>query len=179
MNEELKSGQKIRGVKMARVKRNRDARKACFERYIYLLECEGGRFYVGKTNFLLRRMREHFINCDKGSLLTKTFRPLALLHFERIKCTDKQLSQHEKELAIRAAKTWGLMNVAGGGIESRNPNIQYREDQMEQVDKLNYEEFNGMSPAELSVFLSLEYSVENRKFRSMRREAIQQLNKLD
>jgi len=63
--------------------------------YIYLLECADGSFYVGCTNNLAKRLKQH--NESKwGAHYTKIHRPVALKYSEKFK-TLKEARRREVE----------------------------------------------------------------------------------
>jgi predicted GIY-YIG superfamily endonuclease len=47
------------------------------ESKVYLLECEKGKYYVGKTKAIRKRVIDHFIG--KGSEWTKLYKPIKIL----------------------------------------------------------------------------------------------------
>jgi predicted GIY-YIG superfamily endonuclease len=129
-------------------------RSLTITRYLYVLALEDGFFYIGKTNFLARRLREHFdINKGRGCKITNQNKPLRVIHHEVILCTDKELSLLESKLAIRFAKTYGLDVVFGGGLVSKNPNINIQNLKMEKVTKITTSEFNAIKPTMLNEYL--------------------------
>ncbi|VDB01052.1 Type I restriction-modification system, specificity subunit S, partial [Olavius algarvensis spirochete endosymbiont] len=46
----------------------------------YVIECDDGSYYIGQTDNLKRRWREHL--SGKGAQWTKTHKPLQIAHFE-------------------------------------------------------------------------------------------------
>ena len=73
---------------------------------IYILKCEGGKYYVGKSTNLKRRIREH--ESGKGSYWTKLHRPLRI---HKLFWGDAR-----KEMSVTAhyMNKYGINNVRGG-----------------------------------------------------------------
>jgi predicted GIY-YIG superfamily endonuclease len=75
---------------------------------IYVLECEDGKYYVGKTNRLLEeRITEHFE--QEGSEWTKLYKPVRVK--EAIVNAD---NYDEDKYTIKYMKEYGIWNVRGG-----------------------------------------------------------------
>jgi hypothetical protein len=73
---------------------------------IYTIECENGRYYVGKTTDLPRRWKEHIDGI--GSSWTKLHKPIRILH--AFACT----SVHDEEITtIDMMRSKGIENVRG------------------------------------------------------------------
>lgn len=76
--------------------------------YTYILQCSNGKYYVGSTNDLDRRLKEH--QAGLGSNYTRKHRPVKLVYYEEYQsvteafCREKQLhgwSRAKKEALIR------------------------------------------------------------------------------
>ena len=64
--------------------------------FTYILECADGSLYVGSTNNLEKRVKQH--NESKwGAHYTKTRRPIALLYSEKF-ATLKEARRRENEI---------------------------------------------------------------------------------
>ena len=74
--------------------------------YVYVLELEGGRYYVGWTECVMRRLDEHFTG--EGSLWTKAHKPVAVLK------VFKGTREDEKQTTIRMVHEKGFDYVRGG-----------------------------------------------------------------
>ena len=77
--------------------------------YVYILECSDGSYYVGVTNNLERRLKEHSEGCNE-TCYTFTRRPVVLKYVEHFRwildaiAREKQLkgwSRKKKEALIR------------------------------------------------------------------------------
>lgn len=81
--------------------------------HVYVLECgtSGGKFYVGSTNNLERRMQEHF--SGKGAAWTKIYKPQ-----RQVKSTisfSKQHAMEQEDVEVkRMMNEHGIGNVRGG-----------------------------------------------------------------
>ena len=74
---------------------------------IYVLECEGGDIYVGKTDNGERRLRQHI--SGKGAKWTQKHKPERILNYYRNK---KDID--EKKITERMMKKHGARKVRGG-----------------------------------------------------------------
>ena len=77
--------------------------------YIYILQLEGNKYYVGKTKNPNIRITEHF-NFN-GSQWTKKYRPLKV--FEVISNCDEY---DEDKYTLKYMKKYGIDNVRGGSF---------------------------------------------------------------
>jgi putative endonuclease len=50
--------------------------------FVYVLECENGKYYCGITSNLMRRLKEH--TSGKGSVFTKKNKPEKLVYLEEV-----------------------------------------------------------------------------------------------
>ncbi|OHA70938.1 MAG: hypothetical protein A3H01_00955 [Candidatus Wildermuthbacteria bacterium RIFCSPLOWO2_12_FULL_40_9] len=64
--------------------------------YVYILECADGSFYVGCTNNLEKRLKQHN-NSKWGAHYTKIRRPVILRYTEKFK-TLKEVRQRETKI---------------------------------------------------------------------------------
>lgn len=63
--------------------------------YTYILECANGQYYVGSTNDLARRLKEH--QAGIGSKFTKAHLPIKLVYKEQYQ-TIEQAFYRERQL---------------------------------------------------------------------------------
>ena len=63
--------------------------------YVYIAECENGKLYVGTTNDLNRRIKDHKLG--HGGQYTKLFRVKRLLYTEEVESKNAALKR-EKQL---------------------------------------------------------------------------------
>ena len=74
---------------------------------VYVLECEGGNYYVGRTEDGERRLRQHVLG--KGAKWTKKHKPKRVVDYYRnMKPSD------EKKITERMIKEHGARKVRGG-----------------------------------------------------------------
>jgi len=74
---------------------------------IYVIECINKKYYVGKTNDIIRRFEEH--KSGRGSAWTSKYKPIRL-----ISCRP-QVSKHDENNETKdLMKKYGIENVRGG-----------------------------------------------------------------
>lgn len=80
--------------------------------FVYILECADGTYYIGSTNNLEKRLREHN-HSKNGAHYTKIRRPVVLKYFETVASLSearkreaelKRLSRKEKEILLQGFK---------------------------------------------------------------------------
>ncbi len=71
--------------------------------FVYALECEGGRVYIGHTEDLARRFDQHM--SGKGAEWTKAHPPLRVAHWETFD-TQKEAVFREKKLKTGSGREW-------------------------------------------------------------------------
>jgi hypothetical protein len=81
--------------------------------FIYVLELEQGKYYVGKTNDPQFRIQTHFNNNTGGSVWTKRFKPVRVLELIP-DCDDYDEDKYTKKYM----DTYGIDNVRGGSFVS-------------------------------------------------------------
>jgi predicted GIY-YIG superfamily endonuclease len=74
---------------------------------IYVLQCERGKYYVGKTADVMRRYEEH--QSGKGSAWTNKYKPVKL-----IECKPMLTSHDENNTTKDLMKVHGIEHVRGG-----------------------------------------------------------------
>ncbi len=83
------------------------------ENIIYALQCEGGKYYVGKTSDVKKRFEQHVTG--RGAEWTKLYKPVKLLETRRV------TSEHdENNITKDLMKKYGIENVRGGAYASVN-----------------------------------------------------------
>lgn len=88
--------------------------------YIYVLQCEKGKYYVGKSENPLVRINEHFTSDKKASAWTKLFKPQKVVEIVE----NADIFDEDKYVKMYMAK-YGIDNCRGGSYVSPNlePNI--------------------------------------------------------
>lgn len=76
---------------------------------IYILKLEKGKYYVGKTKNIKRRIKQHFEG--NGSYWTKIFKPIELVDIYK-NCDEFD----EEKYTLQYMKTYGIDNVRGGSF---------------------------------------------------------------
>jgi len=74
---------------------------------IYVLQCEKGKYYVGKTTDVMRRYEEH--QSGKGSVWTNKYKPTRL-----VECKLMVTPHDENNLTKDLMKKYGIEHVRGG-----------------------------------------------------------------
>ena len=75
---------------------------------LYVLQCEKGKYYVGKTSDVMRRFEEH--KSGKGSAWTSKYKPTKLIECKAI------TSPHDENNTTKDyMKKYGIDNVRGAG----------------------------------------------------------------
>ena len=77
--------------------------------YIYILECEQKKYYIGKTLNPSFRLKDHFNS--NGSAWTKKYNPIKLLELK-----SNQDDEDEDKITIQYMKKYGIENVRGGSF---------------------------------------------------------------
>lgn len=84
------------------------------EIFIYVLRLENGKYYVGQTNDLPRRFRNH-LSKSSGAEWTRLHRPIEILRRFRTGLNDPDLAlKYENEQTLRCIEEFGWRNVRGG-----------------------------------------------------------------
>ena len=87
---------------------------------IYVLECEGGKYYVGSTSHRRQRRRQHFESSRGGSAFTRLYRPIRVCAEYRRIPQRYYLGMEAKVTAEKMLQT-GINNVRGAMFsETRN-----------------------------------------------------------
>ena len=74
--------------------------------FLYVLQLSSGKFYVGKTKNIFKRLLQHKQN--KGAKWTKLFSMIDLTHLFYVN------SDMEDTLTLMVMKKYGIRNVRGG-----------------------------------------------------------------
>jgi hypothetical protein len=77
-----------------------------FKSYIYVLQLIEDRYYIGRSDNILRRIEEHFTN--NGSIYTKKFKPLKVIEVE-----EEKTNQDEKVKTFFYMEKYGWEKVRG------------------------------------------------------------------
>ena len=72
--------------------------------YVYVLLCENGSLYKGKTNHLKRRMEEHFSGVGAAQH-TRKYKPVDLVYLESVE-SEKEALRKEKYLKSGSGREW-------------------------------------------------------------------------
>ena len=61
-------------------------------KYVYVLECEDNKYYVGYTEHIFLRIEQHFNN--KGSIWTKKYKPLRIMDISQGNLEDEEITTY-------------------------------------------------------------------------------------
>ena len=76
---------------------------------LYVLLLEEDKYYVGKTNDIVRRFSEHKLGTERCSEWTKKYKPISIIHLEYL---SSSLDEDNKTEELMLEK--GMDNVRGG-----------------------------------------------------------------
>jgi len=79
--------------------------------YVYALECDDKSIYVGQTDDVLKRWKEHA--AGKGAEWTQKHLPVRLVHWEKYNSRE-EAAQREKELRTEFGRKWIKRELAAG-----------------------------------------------------------------
>jgi len=86
---------------------------------IYILKLEDGKYYVGQTNKLEQREKEHF--SGKGANFTRKFKPHKLIRtFKTGTHNNKKALLYETFITLLVMNHYGWQNVKGGKLLNLN-----------------------------------------------------------
>ena len=77
--------------------------------YIYILECSDKSYYVGSTNNLEKRLRQHN-RLKSGAHYTKIRRPVILKYFEKVETLSAARKREAEIKRFTKAKKEALVN---------------------------------------------------------------------
>jgi type I restriction enzyme R subunit len=89
----------------------RTVRKTADGFYVYVLECEGGSYYIGQTENLEKRWQEHI--SGKGAKWTKSHKPIRIIHFEELN-TREEAVKRESDLKTGFGRKWIKREIEAG-----------------------------------------------------------------
>lgn len=94
---------------------NKQVEVAVHQIRVYVLELEGGNFYVGQTKNFKRRANQHAL--ASGALWTKVHPPIRVVEFDSLTYrTDSAAAKRETDLTLQYMKEYGWDKVRGGAF---------------------------------------------------------------
>ena len=92
-------------------------------KFLYALLLEDNHYYIGQTDDLVRRFRQHSEQIGEGSIWTFYYRPIKMVEFWDLgEYTQEGAMQFENELTINYLNKFGIENVRGGDYVFSDPN---------------------------------------------------------
>ena len=99
----------------------------CKPRYIYILELDGGRYYIGLSVDPIRRVNQHKKSGRKSSAWCKLFKPLRTVSITPIgELTDDEAEFIETQKTLDYMKIYGWRNVRGGYFCNTDQSLTYK-----------------------------------------------------
>jgi predicted GIY-YIG superfamily endonuclease len=84
-------------------------------KYLYVLLLEDDHYYIGQTNDLTRRFRQHCEQKGEGSVWTFYYKPIRIVEYWDLgEYTQEGAMQFETQLTIEYMNKFGIDNVRGG-----------------------------------------------------------------
>lgn len=119
--------------------------------YVYVIACEGGSYYIGHTDNLPRRWREHI--SGKGADWTKKNKPRYIPHYEEYNSREEAVVR-EKELKTTSGRRWIKKTIAEGRARQAG-GIPFEEKMTELSEKL-YQQFEESERLESTIRRNLD-----------------------
>jgi len=119
--------------------------------FVYVIACEGGSYYIGHTDNLSRRWREHV--SGKGADWTKKNKPRYIPHYEEYNSREEAVAR-EKELKTTSGRRWIKKTIAEGRARQAG-GIPF-EDKMTELSEKLYEQFEESERLESTIRKNLE-----------------------
>lgn len=105
--------------KVREIKNEIDKTKPKRNRYIYVLKCAGGKYYIGQTTNLNRRLAQH--KAGGGSWFTTKYKPLGVIdNFSVGEMTESQAMFYETQTTARYMNIYSVDDVRGGEFITRD-----------------------------------------------------------
>ena len=84
-------------------------------KYLYVLLCENDHYYIGQTDDLVRRFRQHTEQGDEGSVWTSNHKPIKILQYWKIEhYSQEDAINFENRLTLEYINEYGYKKVRGG-----------------------------------------------------------------
>jgi len=119
--------------------------------FVYAIKCQGGSYYIGHTDNLQRRWREHL--SGKGADWTKRHTPVYIAHYEEFSSREEAVAR-EKELKTTAGRRW-LKKAVSEGRARQAGGIPF-EEKMADLTATLYEQFEEAHRLEAEIRENLE-----------------------
>jgi len=95
-------------------------------KYLYALLLEDNHYYIGQTDDLVRRFRQHSEQIGEGAIWTYFYKPIKMVEFWDLgEYTQEGAMQFENKLTINYMNKFGIENVRGGDYVFSDPNHHF------------------------------------------------------
>ena len=140
---------------MTRSARDRQKQKVY---HVYVLELEGGNFYVGSASRLPARMREHFVTkYGKSSAWCSRYKPVGVAHSQAIFGTVHDAVSLEDQIALGLAKSIGLDRVRGGKLSGNADSTPWGWNRfLDGVQEIKTNQLVGLNETELEQLIGTQ-----------------------
>jgi len=86
--------------------------------YIYIIRCDNNSFYIGQTEDIKKRWKEH---CENKVSWTKKYKPIEIIHYEEYK-TREEAVKRKKNLKTGFGRKWIRREFDKGQLRQWNDN---------------------------------------------------------
>lgn len=146
------------------------------QRWVYVLKLEEGKYYVGQTDDLEKRMKRH--GTKHGAAWTHIYKPVEIIRkIDLGVCTEETALKRENEITLEFMKAYGWENVRGGQFTNPNElkiynqfiaheaesNLPFRYSKPQQVDERHkLKIFKGMNRSKDKLDLFKNFDAKSR-----------------
>lgn len=129
--------------------------------YVYVLELEDQKYYVGIAENIGLRLWTHFKGKGTGSAWTEKYKPKKVIHCSEITPkTRKRAEMIETQCTLRIAKAVGFLRVRGAGFSvSKEDYPKNWDEKLDQVPVANFDKMIPLSKKDLNTLMKGKYKV--------------------
>lgn len=129
--------------------------------FVYVLELEDKRYYVGIAEDIGLRLWTHFRGKGTGSAWTKKYNPLKVIHCSQVvPNTRKKAEIIENECTLRIAKLVGFSKVRGAAFSASSESYPKSWDEkLIGIPEAKFEKMKPLSETDLNILMRGKYKV--------------------